>query len=203
MRDWDVYSLQKLDAWQFARLAGDVSACAPIASYERLSAFLLEKGFEKISEQSLHSNKIVWQIRGGITNQGRCFIHLQGYFSPEMPCIRCGDIFSEKITFDRKLILCKSEQEADSIETAEKEDAVCAATTVNALQWLEDELLLSLPMFPQHQFCSMQAEKEPKKQVDLVQGQQQDLGSNLVKNREQDQPVHRPFEKLAQLRRSQ
>jgi uncharacterized metal-binding protein YceD (DUF177 family) len=200
MRHWEVSSLQKLDAWQFARLGGCVSACVPISSYERLSSFLLEKSFEKITSESLQSKNIVWQVRGGITDQSRCYIHLQGCFSPELLCIRSGQVFSEEFTFDRKLILCKSEQEADTTETAENEDAVCASAAVNVLQWLEDELILSLPMFPQHPLCAAQSTK----QLSLTEGEQQNLQSNGVKNREQDrQPVHRPFEILAQLRKSE
>ncbi len=101
-------------------------------------------------------------------------------------CLRCGKPVLQALEFDRLLRICKSEQEADTLETDENEDAVAAPGKIDALQWLEDEMLLCLPMFPAHEECESGVQAVPA-EADSVSG-----GDPANES-------HRPFEKLAGL----
>ena len=73
-----------------------------------------------------------------------------------MHCHRCGEPIVCNIEFDRTLVLCKSEQAADSADALDDDeiDHVAASGKVDMLAWLEDEMLLSLPSFVRHDKCT-------------------------------------------------
>lgn len=155
--------LQSMDIWEFCRSGAEVAFQTPIGRFTRL----LEACHAGMGEREAHKSPLLgamadksggggfektvtWRASGQCNRAGQCHVRLTGEFVAVSVCLRCNGPVSEALVFDRRLRLCKSEQEADTLETEDDEDAVAAPGKVNLLEWLEDELLLSLPMFPAH-----------------------------------------------------
>lgn len=186
-------ALQSLDAWEFCRLGktleGEVAAERLSLYFGRLAESLLNAREEKSAGKTAESPScapLKWRIEGFCDRDGRCSMRISGQFEARQECMRCGLPVHEHVEFNRRLHLCKSEQEADTLETGEDEDAVAAPGKVDVASWIEDETLLCLPMFPAHAQCD-QVQATPVSQ--RVTGQ---------KNEVPDE-THRPFEQLASL----
>ncbi len=154
LRTWSSDQLLNVDAWEFCRHAG-VAHGGPTAG----NAGSLVKGivFERLlTELTSSPTDLSWSIEGRTDREGRCDLRFSGVFTAQRECQRCGQKVSEHLAFERTLRLCKSEKEADSADDGSDEsiDFVAAPGKVNVLEWLEDEMLLSLPMFVTHNDCT-------------------------------------------------
>jgi len=146
-------------------------------------------GMQSALTQAMHHATeplISWKFIGHCDRDGRCSFQMVGRFTAYQECLRCGEPVSQTLEFDRLLRICKSEQEADTLETDENEDAVAAPGKIDALQWLEDEMLLCMPMFPAHEDCEAGIEAAPAEVDGVSAGESPD-------------ETHRPFERLAGL----
>lgn len=141
-------ALKPLDAWEFARQLGLIEQTDSLARFTRVC-----ESTDLGSNDHSTQQPVAWSAQGHVDRDGRCSVHIRGGFTALLSCFRCGSSFAQEVAFDRRLRLCKSEQEADQLETDEDEDAVAVTTRVDIRQWIEDEMLLSLPMFPSHADC--------------------------------------------------
>ncbi|MFN7834320.1 MAG: DUF177 domain-containing protein [Burkholderiaceae bacterium] len=143
-------SLKDVDAWEFCRRASRFESCDSTAAFTRLAASLSDA-----------NGKVFWSITGHSSRQLGCVIELCGHFVASQVCYRCDLPVSQPVEFFRKLRLCKSEKEADEKADLDDEvDAVVALGYVDLSFWLEDELLLCLPMFARHPECETVADTE-------------------------------------------
>ncbi|GLR25895.1 YceD family protein [Limnobacter litoralis] len=175
----------EFDAWAFCRAGGTISGYHDDLDFPRLKNDPEITGFKVIE----------WQVKGYLNRQGESVIHLAGEFEAGFHCVVCDEVVVQRIVFDRKLILAKSEQQADEKDQEiddEDVDYVACSGVVNLRDWLEDELLLVCPMFPKHDTCSSEEhEQSGLSEVNVEPGVQND-----------DEPpkkVHRPFADLGQL----
>jgi len=142
--------LSSVDVWEFARQRKREEGTTPLRRFERLSQSVL---LPDDPANPVDASVVHWTVSGHSDRDGRCRLQIEGEFSAAVPCLRCSGPVALSIAFDRLLRLCKSEQEADTLETDENEDAVAAPGKADVLQWLEDEMMLCLPMFPAHEAC--------------------------------------------------
>lgn len=177
-------SIRHLDVWEFCRRGNRIAG--------ELTGAGIGNNFPRFAESQLSQNSLHWQAEGFCDKDGRCSLRLSGRFHARQECMRCGSAVEQEVGFNRLLRLCKSEQEADTLDTDEDEDAVAAPGKVDVVQWLEDEMLLSLPMFPVHEGCAAD------------DGASDGLTDTSEKQTEQERSdkVHRPFEQLAGLLKS-
>lgn len=142
--------LKEFDAWAFCRLGGKISDLDCQPEFSRLKQDL------QFGRSSVRS----WTLSGGINAHGECVVQIGGALHAVSECVVCGETVSSDLSFDRKLVLKKSEQHADESENEETDediDFVACPGPVNMLDWLEDELFLICPMFPKHAQCEYSA----------------------------------------------
>lgn len=196
---WAAEDLKRLDAWEFCRKSGRIDGESPVTSWPRLHSALQADGDE--SSNASPANRqlpVVWSVVGDRDADGHCRLLLSGHFTASVACLRCGQGLHCELEFSRRLRLCKSDQEADLLETEDDEDAVAAAGRVDVTDWLEDELLLSLPMFPTHPACNAELDEAAGQEVADVSA----LAGNRQTNEQSvagNSPVYRPFEVLSGL----
>ncbi|NJM32122.1 MAG: DUF177 domain-containing protein [Limnobacter sp.] len=98
-----------------------------------------------------------WQMSGSQNRRGESELLIQGTMQADMQCSHCGKGVLYDLEVFRQLRLVKSEQEAEAYEEGllgDHQDVVACIGLVNLRDWLEDELLLSLPMLARHATCS-------------------------------------------------
>lgn len=177
--------LVEFDAWAFCRAGGTITGYQDDLDFPRLKNDPDLTGF-KVGR---------WEVRGYLNRHGESVVQLSGEFEAGFHCVMCDDIVVEHLHFDRKLILAKSEQQADEKDQElddEDADYVACPGAVNLKDWLEDELLLVCPMFPKHETCSSEEHEQYAPQQDAGEADVQHDG-------EPAQKVHRPFADLEQL----
>ncbi len=199
---WSEKDLAQLDAWEFARFGGKVAADSGLQRFPRLVEELHAE-----AKSDLPSPKVRWAIFGEVDSAGHCFIGLEGSFPASVPCMRCSNPVSDHFEFKRLLRLCKSDQEADTLELDDEVDPVVASGKVNVLEWLEDELMLSLPMFPSHEGCASESvsvgpvNEDPEAPAKQHQLSTAENSASVKRNLESAPETHRPFEILARLKK--
>lgn len=78
-----------------------------------------------------------------------------------VPCNRCNNPVDVKI--DREVVFrfAKNEEEADSIPIEEDDDTevVVGSEKLNLMDWIEEEILLSIPLVPSHDYPCLSKEE--------------------------------------------
>ncbi len=136
----------EFDAWSFSRVGGCISSNEVNFSFPRL----------KNGDYFLSCDVVNWKISGQINAKSESVIGLSGCFSAGCACIACGLTTEYMMNFDRHLILVTSELQADAYDQStldENTEVVACPGAINLRDWLEDEILLAIPMFPRHETC--------------------------------------------------
>ena len=70
-------------------------------------------------------------------------------------CCRCGRPLELEISRETSFLFVKSEAEADASPLSEDEDdeIVVGSSRFDVAKWVEEEVLLSLPLYPAHEDC--------------------------------------------------
>ncbi len=92
---------------------------------------------------------VVWKIEGGRDGRERPMLTLTVDGSLSLACQRCLQPYDVAIAQRSELLLAREEDELALLD-AEEREVVLAATPLDAMTLVEDELLLSLPFAPMH-----------------------------------------------------
>ncbi|MCI5850718.1 MAG: DUF177 domain-containing protein [Sutterellaceae bacterium] len=99
--------------------------------------------------------RIHWEAEG---NEGRrglpgAILRISGTL--EGTCCRCGAPLQADIRLETPFLFAKSEREADLIPITddEEEEIVVGSTRFDVADWVEEEVLLKLPLYPSHERC--------------------------------------------------
>ena len=86
-------------------------------------------------------------------------------------CVRCGKACEIEIEKELPFLFTKTEAEADALPIEEDGDydIVVGSTHFDPVDWVEEELILSLPAFPQHLACEPDREKLQTKETGETQ----------------------------------
>jgi uncharacterized protein len=93
--------------------------------------------------------RIRWNITGGKDAKGHPRLALQLDGEVKLTCQRCLCPFALPVDQQTVLLLARDESELVRLD-AEEPEVVLATAPLDALQLVEDELLLSLPFSPRH-----------------------------------------------------
>jgi uncharacterized protein len=140
-----------IDAFEFCRLKEHRTGEIPVSELSRLA-----------SETVDGSGTIRWQLEGRADSLGRPMLMLSVSGVVRLMCQRCLSPFVLDIASMASLILAKDEASADEIDASLAEDdtfdVIVGSKTLNVLDLIEDEALLSIPFSPKHEICADQGE---------------------------------------------
>lgn len=134
-----------VDGFAFCRQAEQREGSAAIAELPRLAA-------ETYNQQGA----VHWSFRGGRHPKGYAQLNMAVTGDVALVCQRCLLPMSHAIDTQTRLVLAHDEQEADAIEQTLDDDAIdviVGSATLDLMQLVEDEVLLSLPPSPRHPTC--------------------------------------------------
>jgi uncharacterized protein len=127
------------DAFRLARECGSLQGNFDAAASERLYDWLAPG-----------AAPIRWSISGTADAVGHPAIAIEIAGTVPMECQRCLASLDWPVAQRTLALLAKSEAEADALDADSEDEVVLAAEPLDALQLVEDELLLSLPYAPAH-----------------------------------------------------
>ena len=93
---------------------------------------------------------VSWRIEGIRDEAGRPAIAIDIEGSVSVTCQRCLSDFALPVERRTIAVLARSEKEADELDASSDHEVVVADHPLDAVELVEDELLLSLPYAPMH-----------------------------------------------------
>jgi DUF177 domain-containing protein len=96
-----------------------------------------------------HPAIVAWKIEGGRDGRERPMLTLTVEGALSLACQRCLQPYDFAIGQRSELLLARDESELALLD-AEEREVVLAATPLDVMMLVEDELLLSLPFAPMH-----------------------------------------------------
>ena len=142
---------QIIDSFEFCRRGEQASGTTPVAGLARLSRDLADT-----------SGEIRWRFEGGRHAQGLPQLTMSVEGEVTLVCQRCLSPYREPLASETVLVLARDEADADETEEALDDDSIdviVGSTSLDLLQLVEDEVLLSLPLSPRHESCPGDAPK--------------------------------------------
>lgn len=148
------HDVNAFNLWDFCKTKGVLASSHVDFKYGRL---LNDKAVADICQ-------INWEMSGGYSDHGDCIVNICGTIEVYLACVNCGLSYKQEIKLDRGLVLQLNEKQAENYDESklqDNHDVVACEKTVVLENWLEDELLLSLPMIPKHsQGCDQASEAQ-------------------------------------------
>lgn len=142
-----------VDSFEFCRLGEQASGTTPVADFPRLLADL-----------SGDSGELRWRFEGGRHSIGLPQITMTVEGEVSLMCQRCLTPYVHPVSSVTVLVLAKDEEDADGVEERlddESIDVIVGSASLDLLQLVEDEALLSLPLSPRHEQCPGAVPKGP------------------------------------------
>jgi len=139
-RTTDVGAHGRFDAFELAAAGTDLVG--------EVDARSLPRAADQLAEGT-DAAPIAWRISGGHDGAGRPLLTVRLDGVVPLTCQRCLQPFGAAVAQQTDLLLARDEAELARLD-AEETEVVLANTTLDPLNLVEDELLLSLPLSPRH-----------------------------------------------------
>lgn len=145
--------LLEFDFWTFCQSGGAIQSSEVNVEFPRLGQ---ESGQSDSPYQRIES--LEWSVEGRLNARREAELSIRGELKAHCACVVCGEGVAENLQILRKLRVLKSESLIERYDEAlldDETDLVCADGLINLRDWLEDEVLLSAPMFSRHADCGI------------------------------------------------
>lgn len=100
---------------------------------------------------------VSWTLRGERREprgaEPQIWLHLQASATVSLSCQRCLQPVQEQLVLSRSFLFVGDEDLAASLDADSEDDVLALTRHLDALELVEDELLLSLPLVPRHAVC--------------------------------------------------
>lgn len=141
----------KLDVAAFAREQATLSGEWPVAHLERVRAYVPAE----ISTSSLPP--VRWSVRGELKpirgGAHEVWLHLDVAMTLPMECQRCLRPVDEGVVVQRSVRFVSNEETAAELDADSEDDVLVLSRAFDLRWWIEDELILELPLVPRHEVC--------------------------------------------------
>jgi uncharacterized protein len=136
-----------IDPRELARSGGSVGGCWPLARLPRLADTLTDTAGE-----------VEWSLSGQSLRRadGGADLHLALGLRAQvrLRCVRCLEPVAVSLDEDRRYRLVGSEQQALAQDPEDDEfDLLAITPRLDAIELLEDEVIMALPLAPRHDDC--------------------------------------------------
>jgi len=100
---------------------------------------------------------VQWALQGELREprgvEPQTWLHLQASATVSLTCQRCLQPVQEHLSLSRSFMFVRDEALAASLDAESEDDVLALSRHLDALELVEDELLLSLPLVPRHETC--------------------------------------------------
>jgi uncharacterized protein len=128
------------DAYRLARERGVLTGTLDVEASERLE-----------DRTAPGPGTVTWRIEGTVDEIGRPAIAIDVEGAVPVTCQRCLSDFPLPVDHRTVAVLARSEKEADELDASSDHEVVIADHALDAVELVEDELLLTLPYAPMHE----------------------------------------------------
>ena len=146
-----------IDTFEFGRKKERAEGELAVADFARLR-----------DEVAFDTGTVQWALQGGMHASGHPQLQLAVKAEVKLMCQRCLTPFAFAIDSATVLVLAGSEEAADELEDQladEGVDVIAGSKSMDVLELVEDEVLLSVPLSPKHQQCLDQRGPEAEQNV--------------------------------------
>ncbi len=127
----------EVDPWRFCRDGQSWETRSEVARFPRLS-------------HEFTQGKLICRVVGRVVQRGSLSLQLTVSGKVELPCQRCLGSMPYVVEVGRTLYLARNEAEMERLDALPDSDAIQAGETLNLVDLVEDEVLLSLPLAVMH-----------------------------------------------------
>lgn len=140
--------MHRLDVKAFAEQGGQLAGEDTVAAHQRLAS-------ETAGREG--DSAVVWSLRGELRHPGHAhpevWLHLQASTTLSLVCQRCLAPVQVKVLVERPFRFAADEQTAAAQDDDSEEDVLAMSNSFDAMELIEDELLMELPVAPRHDLC--------------------------------------------------
>ncbi len=115
--------------------------------------------FSRLAELGCRAGKVRYELRGATNDRGKFCLKLSVTGALELTCQRCLSELDFPVSIKSELEL--SEDFKRIAEADDEVDRIFVDRAMSAVQLVEDELILALPMAPSHIDCSAAVASKP------------------------------------------
>jgi len=127
----------EVDPWRFCRDGQSWETRSEVAAFPRLA-------------HEFTQGTLICRVVGRVDPRGGLSLQLTVSGKVELPCQRCLGNMPYKVEVGRTLYLARNEAEMERLDALPDSDAIQAGETLNLVDLVEDEVLLSLPLSVMH-----------------------------------------------------
>ncbi len=139
---------QRLDIKVFAEEGAQLQGVSTLGAHERLLAETEGRGADL---------PLSWGARGELRNprgvKPEVWLHLQVNATLPLACQRCLAPVDVAVSVDRAFRFVADEATALAEDDESEEDLLVLSRSFDLLELVEDELLMEIPLVPQHEVC--------------------------------------------------
>jgi len=130
-----------IDCLAFAQDSGVLEGVVAVRDFTRLCDSLADS-----------TGEIHYRIEAGLDKSGRAFMRLEANAELQLQCQRCMQAFGRHLVTSSHVFVAHDAAELDAWDHQAEglEEAVLADNQFDWFAWLEDEILLTLPVAPIH-----------------------------------------------------
>ncbi|MDN5844287.1 MAG: YceD family protein [Alcaligenaceae bacterium] len=155
--EYDDLMHHTINALHFARHGQTIEGEAPMSGFSRLLDGLPKD----------QGGSVIWRLQGRRDALGRLFLDVQADGTIVLECQRCLQALIWPLSVRNELRMLASRSEVEAMDAreaqgeADDEEYILASASLDAIDVVEDELILALPYVPRHEVCPDQVEPEP------------------------------------------
>ncbi|MER1966186.1 DUF177 domain-containing protein [Castellaniella sp. GW247-6E4] len=137
-----------VDALEFAHTGRVLHDETPLARFSRLCEGL----------PAPQDGTIAWRLAGRADSQGNAWLDVRARGEVRVTCQRCLEVFGLPVEVDNSLRLLRTQAQLEAMDALEAsgqggEEYLVAEGRLDALDLVEDELILAVPYAPRHEVC--------------------------------------------------
>jgi len=127
----------EVDPWRFCRDGQSWETRSEVAAFPRLA-------------HEFTQGTLFCRVVGRVDQRGSLSLQLSVSGEVELTCQRCLGSMPYKVEVERTLYLARNEAEMERLDALPDSDAIQAGETLNLVDLVEDDVLLSLPLATMH-----------------------------------------------------
>lgn len=144
------FDLKHLEVARFCREAGELHGKAPIADLPRVKVECVFDGADKSSDISY---SYTGSRKDDAAGTDENWLHLRVRAKLLLTCQRCLDPVNVSLDVERNFRFVATEALAEVEDEESDEDVLVLSHDFDALELLEDELIMAMPAAPMHEQC--------------------------------------------------